>query len=355
MKLNRSITAAALLCASIWTIQAQASPFIFVHSDFVAETVVSTAGNIGGSSNVAGVILGLDGYLYTNGARSGPLAKWDLNNTTTVNGSNIAALVTSASNDGSGGYGITIDTSGEIYSLGSSNLYSVNSTSLASTVVGPAGTFGLAYRNASDTFVSTDGGRIFDTTKAGARTTIASSTVGFIDQVAVDPTGLYIAGAALSAGKVVIWDYSTGIQVALITVGARPDGLAFDQDGNIYTNNTDGTITRLNFAVSGDYTSWIDNTLIASGGFYGDLAAVGHDGAFYVSQYGTGYADGTRNSFASIVKISFIGEGGFVDGGTGGSTDVGGDSIDRISVPLPGTLALFSLGLLGMRLMRKQA
>jgi sugar lactone lactonase YvrE len=63
----------------------------------------------------------------------------------------------------------------------------------------------------------------------------------------------------------------------------------------VATINTDGTITRFDFpgGSTPDYTQPPTQTLIASGGFRGDISQVGPDTCLYVPQEGARYADGT--------------------------------------------------------------
>ena len=277
--------------------QAVSAPFTYLHPDFTQELIVSTnAPGSGGS--VAGVTLGLDGYIYTNDNGGGVVQKWDPNNRVSVGGAMVSSHVASLSSAAYNGWGITTDSSGAI----------------------------------------------FHTTKTGATTAIVGSTGTFIDQVAIDPTGPFIAGADLSYGNVKLWDATTGalINTAAVGSGHRPDGIAFDSLGNIYTNNTDGTVTRIEFG-SGYSAGPTGHTLIASGGFYGDLAGVGVDGSFYLSQYGTRFDNGAINGNTSIVKLSFNSSSGgtFVDGG-------------RSSVPEPGIFGLMALPLLAFGFTARQ-
>lgn len=334
-----------LLCGGITCAPVFAAPFSYLGPGFTQELVVSSA------TNVAGVTLGLDGYLYTNGSGGSGIVKWDPSNRTTVNGSSLYSQVATAAGSQANGWGITVDSAGNIFSLGSNQLYQVNTTTLAGTSVGAAGTYGLAYSKGTDSFVSSSGNGILETKKDGTVRTIASSS-DFIDQVGVSPDGKYVAGAhccSSSTGSVHIWDFTTGALAFHFDLAPdhAPDGLAFDNDGNIYTNNTDGTITRLEFANGGFAGGITGQTLIASGGCYGDLAGVGADGAFYVSQYCTKFDNGVNGSQSSIVRIT-KNPGSFVDGGTGGINN-------PLPVAEPATLLLFAGGLFGLAATRRRA
>lgn len=347
-KLRSSLAGVAALIA---VSSAHADPFLTLDPDYTQDLVVV----VNGGTGVAGVTLGLDGYLYTNGAGGAGLYKWDPNNQVVVNGTTVYSQVASNSGAPGGNWGMTVDSAGGLYSLGTSGLYSINPTTLAGTLVGPGGTYGLAYDRFTDTFFSSTGSSVIETRRDGSTRIVVSSVGGFADQVAIDPTGNFIAGAD-TAGVVRVWDINTGALVRSInTTFGAPDGMAFDSDGSIFTNNTNGTIAKIVFAGGSYAAGATTQSLIASGGFYGDLAGVGSDGAFYVSQYGIRYDNGVVDGVpgtccgagASIVKITRKGGGGFEDGGTGGT---GTDN----SVPEPATVALLGLGLLGVGISRRR-
>jgi hypothetical protein len=284
---KRTLAGLAVLASSLVSVPAIAGPFTFLDPAYTQELVVATDGN------VAGVVLGKDGFLYTNDAGGGQVAKWNPATRVSVHGSSVYSSVAAVASAAGGNWGITIDSVGNLYSLGSSGLYAVDRTTLLGSLIGPAGYYGLAYSAASDSFYSSTGGSIMNTKKDGTFSTLTSDVPGgFVDQVAIAPSGNFVAGALLSGNAVGLWNISTGVLAGTFDVGHSPDGLAFDGSGNIFTNNTDGTVTRLNFS-GANYTGFTGTTLIASGGFYGDLASVGTDGAFYLSQYGTRFDDGT--------------------------------------------------------------
>lgn len=340
----------AFSAGSLMTVSAIAGPFTFLDPAYKQELVVATG------NNVAGVVLGKDGFLYTNDAGGSQISKWNPASRVSVNGSSVYANVATVSDVAGGNWGITIDSVGNLYSLGSSGLYSVDRNTLLGTLVGPAGYYGLAYAAASDSFYSSTGGSIVNTRKDGTVTTFTTDIPGgFADQVAIAPSGNFVAGALLSANQVGVWNTATGVLAGAFDVGHSPDGLAFDNNGNIFTNNTDGTVTKLNFS-GPNYTGFTGTTLIASGGFYGDLASVGTDGAFYLSQYGIRYDDGTVASGASIVRLTLKNGGGFDDGGTGGDDDPNGGGGGMSPVPEPSTYGLMAAAaLVGLILHRRRS
>jgi hypothetical protein len=82
-----------------------------------------------------------------------------------------------------------------------------------------------------------------------------------------------------------------------------PDGLGFHQNPfYVVANNNDGSITRYDFPQD-DLRQIPVQSVIASGGFRGDLTGIGGDGCFYVTQAKTRYANGAVTSENSVVRI----------------------------------------------------
>ncbi|MHB8328570.1 MAG: YncE family protein [Acidimicrobiales bacterium] len=120
------------------------------------------------------------------------------------------------------------------------------------------------------------------------------------DGLIFDPTGDYLFAAV---GQVAEYDRS-GNLVQSIPSSSGPDGMAFHSGSPqfLVSNNNDGTITRYDFP-GGNLSSAPTESVLASGGFRGDLSQVGNDGCFYVTQNGTRFADGTTSSAGSLVQI----------------------------------------------------
>jgi hypothetical protein len=81
----------------------------------------------------------------------------------------------------------------------------------------------------------------------------------------------------------------------------------------VVTNDNSGTISRFDFP-GGDFTAAPTQSLMASGGFRGDLSQVGPDACLYVTQAGTRFLDGTLSADNSVVRIcpNFVPQPGVV-------------------------------------------
>ncbi len=162
---------------------------------------------------------------------------------------------------------------------------------------------------------------VYDPVAQTAATLIYTSP-SLIDDIQASPTG-EIALAEVESNRIRIIS-ATGTVLTIVdsatannTAGMRyPDGLAFGYGTAIFklfSNDNQGSITEYDFGTG--YSTLLSSTTIASGGSYGDLAAVGPDCALYVSQYynnlgpprgstfGTNWVNGTNNE-ASFVRIS---------------------------------------------------
>lgn len=132
---------------------------------------------------------------------------------------------------------------------------------------------------------------------------IDASVANFIDGIVFDPSGnfLFMAVRRPSVGLVIV--NRSGVVVQQIPIPRFPDGVAFHTNPDyVATNNNDGTITRLDFP-GGDFTQPPTKTLLAAGGFRGDLTQVGPDNCLYATQDGTRFLDGVVSGANSVVRI----------------------------------------------------
>lgn len=271
------------------------------------------------SSTGVGMTNGLDGWVYTVTAVG--LQRFDPTNLA-------APAQTIAGTAGGAGYGVTTMPDGRIaYSDGSGS----SSVWIYTPNVNPnaPGTNQLIYTMPGvliDGMVAGPGGELALAGQSNMSITVISSTGTLINQLIGPGQG----------------------------VNHYPDGMAFSPNsaaGRLYSNNNDGTITR--YDLGAGYNTGIPVIMdIATGaGAYGDIAAVGPDCSFYVSQYengsyhgatpgvGTNWNSGTNaeGSFTRIQALAQNPDGSvspFCDFYTPLDTDV----------PEPGTLGLLLAG-----------
>jgi hypothetical protein len=152
-------------------------------------------------------------------------------------------------------------------------------------------------------YVGSDGKLYFvspDLSTQGVFSTQAISA----DGIAFDPTGSFLF--ASSSGQLTVLDRSNNLiqRIALASGACCTDGIAFHgvSPQFVISNNTDGTITRYDFP-GNDYSRVPTQSLLASGGFRGDLLQVGGDGCAYLMQSHTRFGDGTVTNNGSLVQL----------------------------------------------------
>jgi hypothetical protein len=230
--------------------------------------------------------------------------------------------------------GMTNGLDGNVYAVGPAGLQRFDPNNLATTsAVTLAGTVGgngwgvIALPDGRIAYSNGSAGQVFVYDPIAASNTLIYNAPGLVDGIVSGPTGnIALAIQANSAIQIIT---NTGTLVNSFNTVHHPDGMAFAQtmagSSVLYSNNNDGTITK--YTMGPGYTGLPTTSDIFSGSqSYGDLAAVGPDCAFYVSQYengglngstagvGTHWGNGTTNAEASYVRI---GSAPMADGTTG--------------------------------------
>src|SRR5579864_3872975 len=266
--------------------------------------------------NLGGIASAFDGDLWVDecGYSGSPLHRFSSSETVAQDGS---TLHTEAANDPSNaGCGLTSHPDGTLYSnasLGVTNL-DANSAALLRTLGVPGNALGIAvdpqtshlvYVAADCRFTATCTLVDLDPTMATQHTlaTLTSTDSELIDGISFDPSGnfLFLANRAPAFRLTILTRGGTLVRHVLLP--SEPDGMAVNAGPPpfILTNNTDGTLTRIDFA-SG-FATVPQVSVFAGGGFRGDLASVGQDGCLYITQAGTRFDDGTTNTHSSLVRI----------------------------------------------------
>ena len=240
------------------------------------------------------------------------LRRFDAQTTTSLNGGPVHPQVPGSPFGSLAGCGLVNGPGGSVY-LNSTNaaagVASIDSNTGA-VLAGPFGGRGNGLGIALDPqtgnlvyvgydseilFASPDGESSGVFSNATRDTTLAK----VVDGIFFEPSGEFLFLAQFPQTLVVM--NRAGAIVQNIFVSAQPDGISFHATTPkfVVTANTDGTLTRLDFPED-DYSRAPTQSLIASGGFRGDISQVGPDGCLFVPMEGTRFANGIISDVQNV-------------------------------------------------------
>ncbi len=301
-------------------LRAQTVPFTTLQQGYTQELI----GAATVTNTMGGVAFAPDGDVWVKACGlSAALLRFDLGRTVTVNGTTVHPLQSlPGATPTATGCGLTNHPDGRLYLNSSIGAQRIDAdTGAVLGVVGPPGniygitvdpqTNRLIYPPATCanvsfcTLVSVDPatGNVqnFMTFAAGAG-------LEYVDGITFDPTGNFV----VVCGRTGVYPQDTpyffilnrnGTLVRQLPADHFPDGAVFHQSPfYLVANNNDNTISRFDFPAD-DLRQAPTQTIIASGGYRGDLTAVGADGCYYITQAGTHYANGLASGDNSIVRI----------------------------------------------------
>ena len=273
--------------------------------------------------NLGGVAFAADGSVWSKFCdASVSLLRFDAAHTTIVNGTTIHPQAVGSPVATAFACGLTNHPDGHLYMNTPSGVMRIDAgTGAVLGTVGPPGnSYGITVDPQTNRLVYPAHGCNGATSctlvtldpASGASQTLATftSSVAFedVDGIAFDPTGNFIGvdgrtGVFPSDTPYLTLLTRNGTMVQQLPATHFPDGLAFHQNPfYMAANNNDGTVTRYDFP--GDDLHQIPVlSVIASGGFRGDLTGIGGDGCLYVTQAKTRYGNGAVTSENSVVRI----------------------------------------------------
>jgi hypothetical protein len=225
---------------------------------------------------------------------------------TTYQGTNLHGAIANQTVPGLSpiGYGMTNGLDGYVYTVTGTGLQRFDGNNLATpaqSLPGTAGGQGYGITTLPDGRIAYSDGipnsSVWIYNPTTTSNTLIYSGSALIDGMVAGPTGhIALTGQNNSTMTIIT---NTGTVVNTFNTPHFPDGLAFSATATsttLYSNNNDGTITR--YVLGPGFSGVPVTTDIASGSqAYGDLASVGPDCAFYVSQFDNG---GFHGSTAGI-------------------------------------------------------
>ncbi len=353
-KILPRVAVAALLASSLLTSSAYAIQFTYLDPAYKQDIYTGVLPTSWGP----GFAWSSAGNMVLRGNRT--LYEYNLTDDLIVNGTNVHSFTMRSVAGLGSGYGMTNGTDGFVYANTNLGVQQIDLSSWSVTQTyntSAGGTYGIGTLP-DGRIVHNDNNRIWILDPVSGVDTMVYNHGSFVDDIAISPTGeIFLAGLGQPWDITVI--NASGSVINSVSVTHGPDGMAFG-DGAVFANNTDGTITRIDFAGAG-YTGAATEVIFASGGSYGDLAAVGPDGAFYVSQWNNrgpikwgDDANTTTGGRSTVVRISLKnagpGGGGFNPSpGTGPGPGPGNGN----NVPEPGMSMLLAMGMLGFAVSRR--
>ena len=283
---------AVLSAALFFTPAAHAVQFDVLASGFTQE-IFTTPLTPGGESGMAWTT---SGNLLTRNGSS--IVEYSLAQNAVHQGTNVHSPITVHPITGlnTSGYGMTKGLDGYIYTPTGSGLQRFdpnNWAAPAQSLAGTAGGAGYGITTLSDGRIAYSDGsgasNVYVYDPSAATNTLIYSVAFLIDDIKSGPGGL-IALAGQSNSSISIINSSGGL-INSFSTPHYPDGMAFGDGAaasSIFSNNNDGTISE--YQLGPGYTGVpviidIAQQTLSSGKAYGDLAAVGPDCAFYVTQY----------------------------------------------------------------------
>lgn len=264
----------------------------------------------------------------------------------------------------SSGYGLAKGTDGYIYTPTAAGLerFSATFAGSAQLLPGTAGGQGYGVTTLPDGRIvyvagaSTNEVHVYN--PSSGLDSLIYTAPSLIDDIEASATGA-IALALQPISALTIISNTGSVINSMTGLAHHPDGLAFGDGVSanwLYSNNNDGSITQYQLGAGYSGTPVITDIALQtlpSGKAYGDLAAVGPDCAFYVTQFengglngstpgtGTHWDNGVTTNEPSIIRIAAVGPDG---------SEICGFGV----APEPSSIVLLGMGALAMLRRKRQ-
>ncbi|MBX7167093.1 MAG: PEP-CTERM sorting domain-containing protein [Pirellulales bacterium] len=279
-----------------------------------------------GPNVAAGMAWTSSGHLLTRNGNV--IREYNPTQNTTHQGNSVHGVIATYTITGLGtGVGMTNGLDGYIYAITNAGLQRINPSNWAAPAVtlpgSVAGQYGVTTLP-DGRIAYTDSGtlsNVYIYDPVLLTNTLIHTSAALVDGMVAGPGGnIAITGQTNQTITILT---NTGSVVNSFGTTHFPDGLAFSSTAStttLYSNNNDGTVSRYVFGANFTGIPTISDIAWGSGA-YGDLASVGPDCAFYVSQFengsyhgatpgvGTNWNNGT-NAEPSIVRIAAIDRNG---------------------------------------------